>query len=388
VNHDEKRLARALAEMALGPEEKKRRAQAAKLRKALRPAAEEDEPAVPLLDRADWDHYQELEVGPSRRRRPKPPAAPAVASEVPVATAARPGLVLSTAQNLAWVAIDAAEVLCRLTGAVAVRQQTELAVGDEVMVETRGDVEVVVAVAPRRSRLSRPDPLLAARERVIAANVDTVAIVEPAPLRLGLVDRLILAVGQGGARPLVVASKVDRLDTVGRDELATQAAAYDLLGVAVVSCSTRSGEGLDALRVALAGGLAVLVGQSGVGKSSLINALDPELASRGEVATQATREHDGKGRHTTSASRLHRLAGDVRIIDTPGVRQFGLWELDVDAVLGFFPEVAALETRCRYRDCRHADEPGCALPDAVAAGEVSAARLALFRRMVAAVGRA
>lgn len=389
MDRRERQLQHMFAEKALGPEERKRRKQAAKLRGGAEEAPAPDV-ELPRLAREDWEQYEELDTGPVRLRgrrarvQPLPAPGPLAGGGELEEAAGEPaeerlvGLVLSVAQGLAHVVIAGEERLCRVSGPVAVRQQSGLAVGDEVDVVTRSGVDILVAVHPRRSQIARRDPHDPLRERVIAANIDVVLVVEPAPLRLGLVDRLLLAVGTGGAQPVVVASKVDLLDAEGRANLASAIATYQTLGVPVVALSVRTGEGMVELRQVLAGQLAVLVGQSGVGKSSLLNHLAPELA----LATREVRDYDGKGRHATTASRLHDLGDGARVIDTPGVRQFGLWQCTAEDVLVWFPEIAERAAGCRFRDCNHGDEPGCAVVAALGAG-VAPDRHAAFRRLSA-----
>ncbi|MCZ6597639.1 MAG: ribosome small subunit-dependent GTPase A, partial [Planctomycetota bacterium] len=148
-------------------------------------------------------------------------------------------------------------------------------------------------------------------------------------------------------------------------------------GVQVVACSAESGEGVADLEERLAGRTCVFVGHSGVGKSSLLNALDPELG----IKVSAVRESDGKGRHTTSASTLHRLPCGARVIDTPGVREFGLWNLSAEELAGYFPELAKHAAGCRFRDCSHDHEPDCAVRAAVASGGIPAARWRSYLRI-------
>ena len=167
--------------------------------------------------------------------------------------------------------------------------------------------------------LSRPDPLNPHLQRLIAANIDVVANVVSTklpPLRPRLIDRFLIAIQRGGAAPLIVVNKID----LDRD--LTPLRVYEELGVPVIGCSTKSGEGLDALRAAVSGKTSALVGHSGVGKSSILNALDERL----QIATGDLHRR-GTGRHTTTSSTLHDLGGGTLIVDTPGIRELGLWDL-------------------------------------------------------------
>ncbi|MCW5936401.1 MAG: ribosome small subunit-dependent GTPase A [Fimbriimonadaceae bacterium] len=234
----------------------------------------------------------------------------------------------------------------------------------------------VVEVAPRRTKLSRPDVQEAGRERAIVANVDiiviVVSVVSP-PLHPRLIDRYLIAIQQGGAEPLVCVNKIDLLEDP--DELLALEP-YIRLGIRVVQCSAREGVGSSDLRTALRGKACAFVGHSGVGKSSLVNALKPEAA----LATGAVSEGYGRGTHTTTASSLHHLADGTVLIDTPGVRSFGLSDLSKAEVAGYFPEFAGL--KCRFRNCRHLSEPDCAVLAAVESGQFDPARFASYRRLM------
>jgi ribosome biogenesis GTPase len=239
-------------------------------------------------------------------------------------------------------------------------------------------------VLPRASRLIRPDPHDPRLERVLAANVELVLVVaalrEPR-LSVGLVERVVLATQRGGAVPLVVATK---LDLCADAEALASLAPLRATGVDVVACSAKTGAGIDELRARVAGRLCALVGHSGVGKSSLLNALDPALA----LAEGRVRAADGKGRHTTTASSLHRLADGTRLIDTPGVREFGLWGMTRAELGAAFPDVAAAAERCRFRDCTHDHEPDCAVRAAATSGALSDARYRSYLRILATLDRA
>ena len=225
--------------------------------------------------------------------------------------------------------------------------------GDHVLYSERG----LEHILPRRTTIARVDRR---GQQVFAANIDVVTVVasfqEP-PLRPGLLDRYLLAVQRGGAEPLLCVNKSD---------LATPAERELLLPYEVVLCCARTGEGMDDLRARLAGKLCVFTGHSGVGKSSLLNALAPELGLRTGVISEAS----GKGRHTTTTSALYELGNGARVIDTPGIREFGIAIAAADEM----PEFDTYAGRCRFRDCVHSQEPGCAVKAAVDRGEIPRAR--------------
>lgn len=273
-------------------------------------------------------------------------------------------------------------VECTVAPDIVRRQQSELAVGDLVWFGRREDVEQVVTVEPRVTKLARPDPANRHLERVVAANVDVVVVVvsviEP-PLHPRLIDRFVIAIERGGAEALLCVNKVDRLDTVQKQqsELA-KLEPYDAMGLSILLCSAETGFGLDQVRQRLVGRLCAFVGHSGVGKSSLINALAPGL----DLAVRAVSPGYGRGRHTTVASTLHELEGGLRIIDTPGVRSFGLGRLEPEDIPEYFPEFDSWSGQCRFRDCRHLHEPGCVVRQAVESGSLSSARYETYRRLM------
>ncbi len=257
------------------------------------------------------------------------------------------------------------------------------AVGDVVGFDPELPVDRALAcVRERRTTLSRPDPFDPTLERVIAANVD-VAVLVVAPsegvLRTGLIDRMLIAVQRGGVTPVLVVNKRDLLGDVQAAE--TALAPYRDLGVEPLLSAATLGDGLAPLRERLRGRTCVFVGHSGVGKSSLLNALWPEAAQE----TAAVRARDGRGRHTTTASRLVDLPGDTRLIDTPGIRSFGLWQVDGDALRGWFNDFDEAAAGCRFRDCRHDAEPGCAVREAAESGDLAPARYATYLRILASL---
>ena len=220
--------------------------------------------------------------------------------------------------------------------------------GDEVSVLN----DNVSGIAPRRTVLTRTDPANERRERVIVANVDRmviVAAITSPPLRTGLIDRYMIAAARGGIQPILCINKVDLSEDV------SSLAGYE---IPIVRCSTKTGQGIDELRDWLAGSLAVLTGHSGVGKSSLLNSLTDENQARVGFLNEET----GKGRHTTTASRLYHLKNGARIIDTPGIREFGLGPVTLDELKAAFPEFSG--AHCRFSDCTHKEEPGCGIREA------------------------
>ena len=249
----------------------------------------------------------------------------------------------------------------------------KLAVGDEVELEQaeRGDGLAIAEIHERRSKLARRTPGGGHGERIVVANVDQVvvvfALVKPTP-HPRMLDRFLVI---AEANELAARIVVNKVDLASESEAAAMFADHERAGYPVHLTSTKAGgRGLEALHDALHGRTSVLTGPSGVGKSSLLNALYPGLQLRvGEIS-----ESVNKGRHTTVGAWLHPLPDGGFVADTPGLREIGMWGLDPTHLDACFPEFRALTPLCRFADCTHTVEPECAVLGAIAAGEVSAAR--------------
>lgn len=248
----------------------------------------------------------------------------------------------------------------------------KLAVGDDVILERdeRGSAWAITGIEPRRSKLARRAPGGGHGERVIAANIDQVIIVfaaanpEPHPRML---DRFLVIAEGNDLKARIIINKIDLVDA---DATRERFADYTRAGYPLHFTSVKRGDGLEEVREALSNRVSVLSGPSGVGKSSLMNTLFPGLNLRvGEIS-----ESVNKGRHTTVGAMLHPLPGGGAVVDTPGLREVGMWGLDPAALDVCFPELRPYLDNCRFRDCTHAVEPGCAVRAALEAGEVSRAR--------------
>lgn len=288
------------------------------------------------------------------------------------------GIVISVASGRCRVFLQGREIDCLVPPEIAVRQKSALAVGDRVRIAGEGGVSRLAEILPRRTVLARPDPLNPRLQRLIAANIDVVVhvvSVKAPPLRPRLIDRFLIAVERGGARPVVCVNKIDLLEAQERERELEKVAPYRELAPVVV-CSTRTGEGIDALWREIEGKTGALVGHSGVGKSAILNALDQRLL----LATSEVLKR-GTGRHTTTRSTLYDLGGGTYLIDTPGIREFGLWDLDRQSLREAFPEFREAAESCRFNDCSHTHEPQCEVKDRVARGEISRARYDTYLRL-------
>lgn len=283
-------------------------------------------------------------------------------------------VVVSPYGVLAFVEWEGGETLCKVADDLTDSRTSFLTAGDRVRVEMRGEDPTIVGAAPRQSKLGRLDHSRD-REKVFAANVDQLIIVASVvkpDFKPGLVDRYLIAAQIGGVTPVLCINKVDLVDA-----LPAETRLYDDMGIAIFQTSCKTGLGMAAMQEALRGKTSVLAGHSGVGKSSLVNAIAPGLA----IATQTISDQTRKGRHTTTASRLYTLEGGIRLIDTPGIKSLGLWGVSEEEIAHYFPEFVGYAARCRFRNCTHTHEPDCAVREAVDSGAVSAARHASYCRI-------
>ena len=347
----------------------------------------------PAADDAAWEALPKRERHRARRTRAAPQRARADAAGADeMQRAALPpalddGLVVATSRGPCTVELDDGRLIAAvLPKALARDDRSAVAVGDRVRLARRAHGELVVReVLPRTSQLARPDPFDPRRRRVLAANLEravAVASWRRPPLATGLLDRLLVALASGGVGAAIAVNKLDLAARGSAFEAELEALRpYRELGVPVFPCSATTGEGLAPLRAWIGGRLVAFVGHSGAGKSSLINALEPlVVAAVGEVARGA-----GRGRHTTTQPQIHRLADGTRIVDTPGVREFGLWQMSARELAAYFPEFEVHAARCRFNDCSHAHEPRCEVRAAAERGAISPARFATYLRILASL---
>lgn len=272
---------------------------------------------------------------------------------------------------------DGGTVRCttrRILRTLATDQRHPVAAGDLVLVDDAPGGSTIWSIEPRRNELCRDSR---GRRHVIVANVDQVLVVGSAAmpdLKPGLVDRLVVAAETAGIRPLVL---INKADLVPAATLVPLAGVYARMGYPVILCSATTGLGIRRIAAELAGRVTAVVGQSGVGKSSLLNALDPGL---GLAVASVSRENE-KGRHTTTTARLlpHRHGGTF--VDTPGVRQFQLWRAVPAEVPSAFRDLRPVANLCRFPDCSHTHETDCAVKHAVADGLLDTRRWESCRQL-------
>jgi ribosome biogenesis GTPase len=277
---------------------------------------------------------------------------------------------------VAWIEGGGGERSVRLDGRmlreVRTRGATRPVVGDWVEVSPDGQI---VALKPRRTRLARKAAGSHDVEQVIAANVDLAFVAAGADgdVNERRLERYLAVVHDGGVEPVVLLMKADVCADIESERARVRSAVAD---VDIIAVSARTGEGVDEVARRIAPGrLATLLGSSGVGKSTLVNRLVGEARQKvGDL------RDDGKGRHTTTRREIVLLPGGGMLLDMPGMRELGL--IDAEQGLGeAFPEVSALTLQCRFRDCQHAQEPGCAVRSALASGALDAARFQSWEKL-------
>jgi ribosome biogenesis GTPase len=292
-----------------------------------------------------------------------------------------PGLIIRAQSGFFTVQTGDCLVTCQLRGRLKKgRREGDLAaVGDRVQITQQPDGTGMIELVEERSRaLVRLDPRpQGIYQQIILANPDQVLFVfacaHPEP-RLRMLDRYLVIAEKQGIPALIVANKID---LVGADAAREQFGHYPSIGYPVIYTSVKEGSGIEELRRHLAGRLSGLAGPSGVGKSSLLNVIQPGLGQSVREVSDAV----NKGKHTTVVRELIPLEEGGYVADTPGMRSLALWDTEPEELDGYFPELVPLVERCQFNDCTHRNEPGCAVRAAVEAGTVHAARYDSYLRL-------
>jgi ribosome biogenesis GTPase len=290
------------------------------------------------------------------------------------------GRVIEVSTGLCRVVVDGEIWLCYLRGGLSAQETgftNVVAVGDQVHVLSDGQAGgVVIGVLPRRNHLARPDPFYRHLHQVIAANLDQLLIVaawrDPV-IWAELIDRYLITAQRHNIQPLICINKVDLADNLS--DVDEYTLPYRNLGHPVLPTSVVGGTGLAELREYLSGKVTVLAGVSGVGKSSLLSAVEPGF----QLKTSEVSQVSGEGRHTTTQVVMLPFGADGYVIDTPGIREFGLRGLTVAELLGYYPDFALYP--CRFRACTHTHEPDCAVIKAVEAGAIPAWRYHSYQKI-------
>jgi ribosome biogenesis GTPase len=292
-----------------------------------------------------------------------------------------PGLIVRSQSGFFTVQTAGGALTCVLRGRL--KQGPRLgdiaAVGDRVQVTRQADgTGTVESVEPRGRSLVRLDPRpQGVYQQVLLANPDQAVFVfacaHPRP-HLRMLDRFLVIAEKQGLPAVIVANKVD---LVGQEQAEELFGFYPAIGYPLIYACAKNGLGVDELRGRLTGKVSALAGPSGVGKSSLLNAVQPGLG----LTVREVSEAINKGRHTTSVRELFPLAGGGYVADTPGLRSLALWDTEPEELDGYFPEIAPLVTACQFSDCMHKSEPGCAVRAAVEAGKVRPERYESYLRL-------
>lgn len=315
-----------------------------------------------LHAKVDNDHWQDDELGDTQQ-----------------------GTIISRFGQHADVEGDDGSVYrCNLRRSIAT-----LVCGDKVLWRLGKETEhsirgIIEAVHERDSVLSRPDVYDGVKP--IAANISQILIVSSLlpVFNADIIDRYLVAAEQTGITPIIVLNKMDLLNELSQDEqdsIELQLQIYRKIGYKILYGSSKTHEGIDEIKAQLRKNISIFVGQSGVGKSTLVNALMPELG----VITQEVSQNSGLGQHTTTVARLYHFEDGGDLIDSPGIREFGLWHLTPEQVFNGFVEFEQFQGLCKFRDCKHQSDPGCALNSA-SSEEIHPKRLSSFLRILSSLG--
>lgn len=304
------------------------------------------------------------------------------------------GRVISIVPEGILVAQDDLRFICSLRGLLKKEKGIEknlVTVGDIVYFEAKPQGEgLIMAVEPRRTFLSRADNLSQKKRQLIAANIDqvliTASVVSPG-LKPSLVDRYIIATEKGQMQPVIVVNKIDLLQKQDDPAIAAERELYELFlsgysqaGIPVVAVSSKTGEGIDALKALMKDKSSVFSGQSGVGKSSLINAVTESQLGVGQMV-----ERTQKGSHKTTTACLLPLSFGGWCIDTPGIKSFGVWELSMEELESYFSEIFTTGHQCRFPNCTHTHESDCAVQEAVNEGKISPLRYLSYCSLIESI---
>lgn len=293
------------------------------------------------------------------------------------------GIVTSATGSWYEVATEVGTLNCRIRGRLrlkGVRSTNPVVVGDRVVVEPDGDSSVIVEIVPRRNYVIRRASNLSKESHIIAANIDHALLIvtlhSPTTPK-EFVDRFLITCEAYKVPVSIVLGKADTLTEEWATEAEEFTAIYEDAGYEVLRLSSTTGEGVEHIRAMLRGRTTLVAGNSGVGKSTLIGSIDPTL----DIRTGEISDSHQQGKHTTTFSTMYPLEGGY-IIDTPGIKGFGLIDIDDKELCRYFPEMMHLAPECRFYNCTHTHEPGCAVTEAVKEGRVAWSRYESYLKIL------
>ena len=293
------------------------------------------------------------------------------------------GIVISSTGSWYEVATETETLNCRIRGRLrlkGIRSTNPVVVGDRVVVEPDGDSSVITGILPRRNYIIRRASNLSKESHIIAANIDHALLIvtlhSPTTPR-EFVDRFLITCEAYKVPVTIVLGKADIIDSEAQEEAEEFTAIYNDAGYNVIRLSSVTGEGIEEIRAMLRNHTTLVAGNSGVGKSTLIGEIDPTIDIRiGEIS-----DSHQQGKHTTTFSTMYPLDGGY-IIDTPGIKGFGLIDIDDKELCRYFPEMMRLSPECRFYNCTHTHEPGCAVQEAVKEGRVAWSRYESYLKIL------
>ncbi len=244
--------------------------------------------------------------------------------------------------------------------------------GDHVLYKTEANNETVITdILPRNNTLSRLNNLNP-KPKQIAANIDQMIIVISVDhdIKFGLIDRYLVAAMFSGFKPIIVLNKIDKINNEELDAIKQSMKMYSDIDIPMYFISAKMQSGIDTLLSVAANKTNIVVGQSGVGKSSIVNAILPEMPALTKEISDST----SKGKHTTTTAFLYHIPDNGQLIDSPGIREFGLWNINKKELAQGFKEIQKFSEQCKFRDCLHINEPGCAITKAVKAQQINPQR--------------
>ena len=295
------------------------------------------------------------------------------------------GLVIKNTGNIYTVKTDNGVVECRIKGNFRLKEiksTNPVAVGDYVTISMREDNTAYISdILPRRNYIVRKASNLSKQSHILAANVDIcllVITVNYPVTSTTFIDRFLASAEAYRVPVVLVFNKIDLYDDADRATMEQLMALYTGIGYRCVCTSATTGEGIDEVKQIVSGRISLLAGNSGVGKSSLVNAVSPETAARiGEIS----RIHN-KGMHTTTYSEMFELMPGSYLVDTPGVKGFGTYDMEIEEIADYFVEIFNCSKGCRFGNCIHIHEPGCAVLQAVERGEIALSRYSSYLSMI------